>query len=146
MYQPGTLLFREGQKKAKPYMNEDSGNSTGLEGDGDGMRVFGGGGGGERNGSGAGGAGRGECFLVGTWGGILSRWPERVEGAELLNALTAFLMRYVVVVKFAAETLALWVLHTYAFRLRDVTTYIGLESPQKRCGKTTFADGAKRWW
>ena len=28
--------------------------------------------------------------------------------------------------------------HTYAFELRDVTTYIGIESPEKRCGKTTL--------
>ncbi len=34
--------------------------------------------------------------------------------------------------------MALWILHTYAFHLRDVTTYIGLESPEKRCGKTTL--------
>src|SRR6185436_1844489 len=36
------------------------------------------------------------------------------------------------------ETLALWVLHTYAFQLRRVTTYIGIVSPEKRCGKTTL--------
>ena len=28
--------------------------------------------------------------------------------------------------------------HTYAFRLRDVSTYVGVESPEKRCGKTTL--------
>jgi hypothetical protein len=38
----------------------------------------------------------------------------------------------------APETLALWTLHTYAFQLRDVSAYIGLESPEKRCGKTTL--------
>jgi hypothetical protein len=65
-------------------------------------------------------------------------WPEPVNAAEILDALTAFLSRYVVLGNFGAHTLALWVLHTHAFRLRDVTTYIGLESPQKRCGKTTL--------
>src|SRR5437867_13392297 len=34
--------------------------------------------------------------------------------------------------------LALWILHTYAFLLRNVSTYIGIESPQKQCGKTTL--------
>jgi len=34
----------------------------------------------------------------------------------------------VVVSKWAAVTFALWILHTYAFRLRDVTTYMGIES------------------
>ena len=38
----------------------------------------------------------------------------------------------------AAETLALWIVHTYAFMLRDVSTYIGVESPVHRCGKTTL--------
>jgi putative DNA primase/helicase len=48
------------------------------------------------------------------------------------------LTRFVVLPKFAAETLALWVVHTYAFELRDVSTYLGIESPEKRCGKTTL--------
>jgi putative DNA primase/helicase len=61
-----------------------------------------------------------------------------VDVVELLNELTAYVRRYVIVIPFAAETLALWALHTYGFLLRDVTTYIGLESPQKRCGKTTL--------
>jgi hypothetical protein len=36
------------------------------------------------------------------------------------------------------EALALFIVHTYAFLLRDVTAYIGVESPEKRCGKTTL--------
>src|SRR5205823_1175651 len=31
-----------------------------------------------------------------------------------------------------------WILHTYAFPLRNVSTYVGIESPQKQCGKTTL--------
>jgi putative DNA primase/helicase len=46
--------------------------------------------------------------------------------------------RFIVLPKWASETLALWILHTYAFELRDVSTYIGIESPEKRCGKTTL--------
>src|SRR6267142_2216776 len=38
----------------------------------------------------------------------------------------------------AAETLVFWILHMYAFELRDVSTYLGVESPEKRCGKTTL--------
>ncbi len=40
--------------------------------------------------------------------------------------------------RWGEETLALWTLHTYAYALRDVTTYLGIESPEKRCGKTTL--------
>jgi len=65
-------------------------------------------------------------------------WPEPVEGSALLNELSILLRRFVVLPNWAAETLSLWVLHTYAFDLRDVSTYIGLESPEKRCGKTTL--------
>jgi putative DNA primase/helicase len=63
---------------------------------------------------------------------------ENVNGASLLNELESLLTRFVILPDFAAETLALWILHTYAFELRDVSTYLGVESPEKRCGKTTL--------
>jgi len=65
-------------------------------------------------------------------------WPEAVSGAILLDELERLLRRFVVLPGWGAETLALWILHTYAFPLRDVSTYLGLESPEKRCGKTTL--------
>jgi hypothetical protein len=65
-------------------------------------------------------------------------WPESVDGAELLNELAGMFSRHVVLPGHAAEALALWVLHTYAFELREVTAYVGVESPEKRCGKTTL--------
>lgn len=65
-------------------------------------------------------------------------WPEPVDGNALLDQLVAVMKRFVILPKWAPETLALWTLHTYAFQLRDVSTYIGLESPEKRCGKTTL--------
>jgi hypothetical protein len=63
---------------------------------------------------------------------------QNVNGQILLNDLESLLQKYVVLPTFAPETLALWVLHTYAFELRDVSTYLGVESPEKRCGKTTL--------
>ena len=65
-------------------------------------------------------------------------WEGAVDGEELLDELAATLRRFVVLPKWGAETLALWILHTYAFRLREVTTYIGIESPEKECGKSTL--------
>ena len=65
-------------------------------------------------------------------------WPEPVDGPTLLDTLAQLIKRFVVLPQWAAETLALWTLHTYAFHLRDVSTYIGVESPTKRCGKTTL--------
>ncbi|MGZ5544094.1 MAG: DUF3631 domain-containing protein [Limisphaerales bacterium] len=52
--------------------------------------------------------------------------------------LVETLQRHVILPPHAADTLALWILHTYAFHLRDVSTYLGIESPEKRCGKTTL--------
>ena len=63
---------------------------------------------------------------------------EPVDGKLLLDTLAATVSRFIVLPKWAADTLALWILHTYAFELRDVSTYIGVESPEKRCGKTTL--------
>src|SRR5258708_305920 len=68
----------------------------------------------------------------------LEPWPTAVDGASLLGELAKVLARFVVLPKWAAETLALFVVHTYAHELREVTTYLGIESPEKRCGKTTL--------
>ena len=65
-------------------------------------------------------------------------WPQPVDARLLLDALCQLLRLFVVLPMWAAETLALWILHTYAFELRDVSAYIGVESPQRRCGKTTL--------
>jgi hypothetical protein len=65
-------------------------------------------------------------------------WPQPVDGVALLNELHGLFGRFVVLPQWAAETLALWTLHTYAFQFRDVSAYLGLESPEKRCGKTTL--------
>jgi len=61
-----------------------------------------------------------------------------VNGAELLDELAATLRRFVVLPNWGTEAMALWILHTYAFELRDVTAHVGIESPEKRCGKTTL--------
>ena len=70
--------------------------------------------------------------------GEVEAWEESVDGAGLLDALAEMLRRFVVLPKWGAEIFALWILHTFAFRLREVTTYIGIESPEKECGKSTL--------
>ncbi len=74
------------------------------------------------------------------WDGMreVEMWPQPVDGKVLLDELRRVLRRFVLLPKWAEEALALWVLHTYAFELRDVTAYLGIESPEKRCGKTTL--------
>jgi putative DNA primase/helicase len=56
----------------------------------------------------------------------------------ILDQLRSLLTRYVILPEHAAEALAVWIVHTYAFELRDVTTYVALESPVRRCGKSTL--------
>ena len=65
-------------------------------------------------------------------------WETPIHGPGLLDAIRSVIIRYVVCPPHAAEALALWVVHTYAFPLRRVTTYLGVVSPEKRCGKTTL--------
>ena len=65
-------------------------------------------------------------------------WADPVDGHLLLNDVAQTLRSFVFLPQWAPETLALWILHTYAFQLRDVTTYIGVESPEHRCGKSTL--------
>src|SRR5437868_2426365 len=49
-----------------------------------------------------------------------SPWPDPVDGSRLLDDLSHLLRRFIFLPKHAEESLALWILHTYAFELRDV--------------------------
>ncbi len=65
-------------------------------------------------------------------------WPHPVNGAELLEEIRFKITSHVVLPKWAPETTTLWVPHTFAFQYRDITTYLGIESPEHRCGKSTL--------
>src|SRR6266705_1764087 len=65
-------------------------------------------------------------------------WPEAVNGNALLHEIRQLLSLFVVLPMWAAEILTLWIVHTYAYELREVAAYIGIESPKERCGKTTL--------
>ena len=56
-------------------------------------------------------------------------WETPVHGAGLLDWIRDLIKKYLIVPPEVADTMALWVLHTYAFRLRRVTTCIGVVSP-----------------
>src|SRR5438093_136971 len=64
--------------------------------------------------------------------------PEPVYGSALLDGINGILGRFAVLPQWAPEALTLFDLHTYAYHLRDISTYVGIESPEKRCGKTTL--------
>lgn len=64
--------------------------------------------------------------------------PEPVIIGELLTEIEDVIKRHVVLSDAAATALAAWVLHTYVFESRDTVAYVAIESPEKRCGKTTL--------
>src|SRR5580698_3855102 len=64
--------------------------------------------------------------------------PGPISIANLLTDIEAVIKRHVVLKDHAAAALAVWVLHTYTFELRDTVAYVAIESPEKRCGKTTL--------
>jgi hypothetical protein len=80
-----------------------------------------------------------EAHLAKSVGDGGSTTPPSPALGEVLHNLTSQFRRLVILPKYAAETLALFTVHTYAFQLRDVSVYLGIESPEKGCGKTTPA-------
>ena len=67
----------------------------------------------------------------------LEPWSDPVDTAKLLNAIVDVLNRYVVLPKHASAAMALWCLHAWAFDAWDLSPFLLLTSPTKRCGKTT---------
>ena len=64
-------------------------------------------------------------------------WPDAVALAALLDTIAAVFHRYIVLPKYAAEALALWILHAWTFDAGDISPFVMLTSPTKRCGKTS---------
>jgi putative DNA primase/helicase len=72
--------------------------------------------------------------------GILAEvepWPHAVEGAEVLGEIVASLERFTVLPDGGALAIALWVLFAHAHDAAEHSPILALESPEKRCGKTT---------
>jgi len=67
-------------------------------------------------------------------------WEEPVDGVALLDELTAIFNRFLVLPDGAAETEALWILHTHCFDTAYFTPYLNINSPEPECGKTTNLD------
>ncbi len=64
-------------------------------------------------------------------------FPGTVNGAELLDEIVSLLNRYIVLPKYAPETIALWALFTYVFESMRICPMLTVTSPEKRCGKTS---------
>jgi hypothetical protein len=72
----------------------------------------------------------------------LSHWkvePAKtaVDTAELLDAIARIFRRHIVLPKHADVAIALWILHSWTFDAGDISPFLALKSPTKRCGKTS---------
>jgi putative DNA primase/helicase len=63
--------------------------------------------------------------------------PMPIDGAALLDSLRQVFRRYIVLPKGADVALPLWVLHAWTFDSGEISPFIVLVSPVKRCGKTS---------
>jgi putative DNA primase/helicase len=64
-------------------------------------------------------------------------WNNAVDGAELLTDIARVFTRYVFLPQGASTALALWVMHAWTMDAGDISPFMVLVSPTKRCGKTT---------
>lgn len=62
---------------------------------------------------------------------------EPVNSAQLLDELVREVGRYVVLPEGAAQSIALWVMHTHSHHAAYVSPLLIFSSPSKRCGKST---------
>lgn len=88
---------------------------------------------------------RGESDKAGNGGGAalefpeVEPWPERVDGAVLLNELTASVRCFLSLPEHAAPAIALWTVATYIIiNHGHIAPTLAVTSPEKRCGKSTL--------
>ena len=63
-------------------------------------------------------------------------WDAEVPGPKLLDDIEKEFRRYIVLPEGAGEALALWTLHAWTADAGDISPFLVLVSPTKRCGKT----------
>jgi hypothetical protein len=67
-------------------------------------------------------------------------WPDTVNGAELLDAISEAIGSYVIMSAESKGALALWALHTHCFNSFSHSPRAAITSPEKGCGKTLTLD------
>ena len=63
-------------------------------------------------------------------------WNTAVSGATLLDDIEKIFHRYIVLPEGAGAALSLWTLHAWTMDAGDISPFLVLVSPTKRCGKT----------
>jgi hypothetical protein len=64
-------------------------------------------------------------------------WDTEVPGAKLLEDIERVFRRYIVLPEGAGAAMALWTLHAWTMNAGDISPFLVLVSPTKRCGKTS---------
>ena len=64
-------------------------------------------------------------------------WPDPVDGADLLDRMTDLIASHLVLPKWAAEAIALWIMHAHTHDCFGISPVLGVTSPTPECGKTT---------
>jgi hypothetical protein len=67
-------------------------------------------------------------------------WTESVEGQTLVDELKSAIKEHVILSDAQAIAIALWVIHTHAWEAAQHFPRLHIDSPTKRCGKTTLLD------
>jgi putative DNA primase/helicase len=67
-------------------------------------------------------------------------WPEPVDGAEVLDEISATFSSYVIQPQYNADTVTLWSTHTHCFSEFQISPRLQVTSPEGECGKTTLRD------
>jgi putative DNA primase/helicase len=65
-------------------------------------------------------------------------WPELVDGAALLDEISAMVRRHVSVPTRGDQAIALWILHAHTLDAARIAPRLGISSPVPECGKTTL--------
>ena len=65
-------------------------------------------------------------------------WEENVDGAELLNKTSALFRRYIQMSQEQADALAVWLPYSWIHDKWVTSTFLGITSATRRCGKTTL--------
>lgn len=71
-------------------------------------------------------------------------FAEPVDGAELFDEIETTISRYITASPEIITTAALFVVHTYAYDLGDISPFFFITGPTKRCGKSRLLSVMKR--
>ena len=70
----------------------------------------------------------------------MTKTSPQPDGGQLLDELSTFISRFVVLTPAQAEVCALWTIHTHALEASDFTPYLDINSPVLRSGKTRLLE------